>query len=75
MAHLIETNEITGLSEIAYVGEKPWHGLGQELNPDADIDTWAKMAGLDWKAEVAPVRFEPHGGDGDLLRVKGQNVV
>ena len=75
MAHLIETNTMTGLAEIAYVGEKPWHGLGQELNPEADIDTWAKMAGLDWKAEVAPVRFEPHGGDGDLLRVKGQNVV
>lgn len=75
MAHLIETNEITGMSEIAYVGQKPWHGLGQELNPDADIDTWAKMAGLAWKAEVAPVHYHPIGLDGNLLRVKGQNVV
>lgn len=75
MAHLIETNEITGMSEIAYVGQKPWHGLGQELNPDVDIDTWAKMAGLAWKAEVAPVHYHPIGLDGNLLRVKGQNVV
>jgi len=75
MAHLIETNTMTGLAEIAYVGQKPWHGLGQELNPDADIDTWAKMAGLDWTAQVSPVRFEPLDSDGDMLRVEGQNVV
>lgn len=75
MAHLIENNTITGLAEIAYVGRKPWHGLGQELNPNADIDTWAKMAGLNWQAEIAPVRFEPEGSTGDLYRVDGQNVV
>lgn len=75
MAHLIETNTMTGLAEIAYVGQKPWHGLGQELNPDADIDTWAKMAGLDWQAQVSPVRFQPLDSDGDVLRVHGQNVV
>lgn len=75
MAHLIETNTMTGLAEIAYVGQKPWHGLGQELNPDADIDTWAKMAGLDWEAKVSPVRFQPFNEVQDTLRVHGQNVV
>jgi phage/plasmid-like protein (TIGR03299 family) len=75
MAHLIETNATTGMAEIAYVGQKPWHGLGQELNPDADIDTWSKMAGLDWEAKVSPVRFQPFNEVQDTLRVHGQNVV
>jgi phage/plasmid-like protein (TIGR03299 family) len=75
MAHLIETNATTGMAEIAYVGQKPWHGLGQELNPEADIDTWSKMAGLDWEAKVSPVRFQPFNEVQDSLRVHGQNVV
>lgn len=75
MAHLIETNATTGMAEIAYVGQKPWHGLGQELNPDADIDTWSKMAGLDWEAKVSPVHFQPFNEVQDTLRVHGQNVV
>lgn len=75
MAHLIENNEVTGKSEIAYVGKKPWHGLGQQLTQDAPIEVWRKEAGLDWEAQVAPVRFEPHGEGGDIFRVKGQNVI
>ena len=60
MAHLIETNRITGKNEIAFVGETPWHGLGQELTKDAHIDVWRKEAGLDWLAKTAPVVFQPH---------------
>jgi len=75
MAHLIENNEVTGKAEIAYIGKKPWHGLGQQLTQDAPIEVWRKEAGLDWEAEVAPVRFEPHGEGGDIFRVKGQNVI
>ncbi len=75
MAHLIENNEVTGKAEIAYIGKKPWHGLGQQLTQDAPIEVWRKEAGLDWEAQVAPVRFEPHGEGGDIFRVKGQNVI
>jgi phage/plasmid-like protein (TIGR03299 family) len=60
MAHLIETNRITGKNEIAFVGETPWHGLGQELTKDAHIDVWRKEAGLDWLAKTAPVVFQPY---------------
>lgn len=74
MAHLIETNELSGMAEIAYVGQKPWHGLGQQLNPDADIETWAKMAGLDWQAKVAKVLYKPDNY-GDIREVQKQNVV
>lgn len=44
MAHMIEVTN--GQADIAYVGETPWHRLGQVLQADADIDTWAKSAGL-----------------------------
>ena len=61
MAHLIENNAVTGNAEIAYVGKKPWHGLGQELTQNAPIEVWRKEAGLDWEAQVTPVMFWPEG--------------
>lgn len=48
MAHLIDMT--TGRAGMAYVGEKPWHGLGQELTPGADLDQWRVEAGLNWEA-------------------------
>lgn len=59
MSHEIETNQITGNREIAFVGDTPWHGLGQQLTKDAPIDVWRKEAGLDWLAKTAPVVFQP----------------
>jgi phage/plasmid-like protein (TIGR03299 family) len=61
MAHQIETNQITGKSEIAYVGKTPWHGLGQQLTKDASIETWQEQAGLSWKAVLSPTMFWPEG--------------
>ena len=61
MAHLIENNTQTGKAEIAYANSTPWHGLGQQLTQNAPINVWRKEAGLEWDAEVTPVRFEPHG--------------
>ena len=57
MAHLIETNAITGKAEIAYANATPWHGLGQQLTQDAPIDVWRKEAGLDWSAKLSPIMF------------------
>jgi phage/plasmid-like protein (TIGR03299 family) len=42
---------------MAYVGETPWHGLGQALEAGADIDTWRKAARMDWKISRSRVRF------------------
>ena len=58
MAHLIETNATTGRAEIAYAGKTPWHGLGQQLTPDAPIEVWQREAGLNWEAKASPVFFE-----------------
>ena len=56
MAHLID--ESTGRPAIAYVGQKPWHGLGKELSVGADIETWKVEAGLDWSVMRADVKFD-----------------
>jgi len=48
---------------MAYVGEEPWHGLGNRLAPKQPLDVWARQAGMDWKIESGDVRFIA-GNDG-----------
>jgi phage/plasmid-like protein (TIGR03299 family) len=73
MAHLIETNAITGKAEIAYANATPWHGLGQQLTQDAPIDVWRKEAGLDWEAKLSPIMFTWDGQNYDQM--PNQNVI
>jgi len=42
---------------MAYVGDTPWHGLGNQLSPKQPIEVWARQAGMDWTIESADVRF------------------
>lgn len=49
MAHQIE--------QMAYVGDTPWHGLGQQLSPHQPLEVWQQQAGMDWHIDEAPVRF------------------
>lgn len=60
MAHNITF--ANGRSEMAYIGQKPWHGLGQELTPDASLETWAKEAGMEWKVLRSRVRYSTERG-------------
>lgn len=46
-----------GTAEMAYIGDTPWHGLGQQLEAGADMATWTKAAGLDWSVNEATVEF------------------
>ena len=77
MAHLIEENQITGKSEIAFVGKKPWHGLGQELTKDAPIEVWRTEAGLAWEAQTAPVVYltPTSNSAAEAREFKGKNVL
>lgn len=71
MAHDL-TQRINGTYEMAFVGETPWHGLGQELQQGASFDEWQKAAGMDWSIQSAPVQFVAP----DSYNVfKGQNVL
>ena len=56
MSHMIDG--ANNRSNIAYVGAKPWHGLGQELTAGADLETWRREAGLDWTVKEAPVQYQ-----------------
>lgn len=51
----------TGAPAIAYVGETPWHGLGERLEPNQPIETWVKAAKLDWHLNMLPVKYEFEG--------------
>lgn len=62
MSHEL-TQRKDGFVEMAYVGEMPWHKLGQELQPNAPMETWITQAGMDWQIKRSRVRF----GDGTQL--------
>ncbi|MEQ1389972.1 DUF932 domain-containing protein [Acinetobacter radioresistens] len=49
MAHQIE--------KMAYVGETPWHGLGNHLTQNQPIEIWAQQAGMDWRIESSDVSY------------------
>ncbi len=59
MAH--EITNTNGKDEIAYIGQTPWHGLGQVLTEDAPIEKWIVEAGMDWTIERQPVTYT-YGG-------------
>ena len=55
MSH--ELDMTTGRAAMAYVGDEPWHGLGQQLEVGASIETWTEAAGLNWDVNEATVEF------------------
>jgi phage/plasmid-like protein (TIGR03299 family) len=59
MAH--ELDKSNGKDAMAYVGERAWHGLGQELTEDADIETWKVEAGMNWEVKTSPVLYTAAG--------------
>jgi len=55
MSHELDFTK--GRAAIAYVGETPWHGLGQQLEAGAPIETWQVEAGMDFSLEETPALF------------------
>ncbi|CAG9241803.1 Mycobacteriophage Barnyard protein gp56 [Burkholderia diffusa] len=49
------------VQSMAYVGQEPWHGLGNQLTPKQPLEVWARAAGMDWRIEEAEVRFVAAG--------------
>lgn len=61
MAHELDIRN--GKASIAYVGERPWHGLGQELQEGLSMEDWKEAAGMDWSIRETVVEYN----DGDAL--------
>jgi phage/plasmid-like protein (TIGR03299 family) len=60
MAHAIDDS--TGTPAMAYVGERPWHGLGEKLPQGQSIEMWLKAARLQWDLMRLPVQYLVDGG-------------
>lgn len=58
MAHEI-TITAAGKADMAYATgtAKPWHGLGQTVDPSASPEEWARAANLTWHAKRSQVNF------------------
>lgn len=56
MAHEVYQFE-NGEDSMAFTGKTPWHGLGQELDPNSPLEVWAAKAHLDWKVNLADVMY------------------
>lgn len=69
MAHLIE--------QMAYVGQTPWHGLGNCLSPRQPLEVWAQQAGMNWQIKESPVHFmtEALGGLASIHSFPEQKVL
>ncbi|RZT04575.1 phage/plasmid-like protein TIGR03299 [Duganella sp. CF402] len=55
MAHLLE--------KMAYVGDVPWHGIGNQLSANQPIEVWAEQAGMNWCIRESPVSFMTSDAD------------
>jgi phage/plasmid-like protein (TIGR03299 family) len=62
-----ELHITNGRAAMAYTGEKPWHGLGQNLSPDADLDTWIREAGFDWEVKRSAIKYDFQDEEGQII--------
>jgi len=70
MAHDLDLS--TGSPAIAYVGDTPWHGLGEKLPEGQPIERWLKAARLEWELMRLPVQYLV---DGKLRTMDDQFVL
>lgn len=68
MGHEIGIND-----GMAYTGDKPWHGLGNEVDPNTGIDEWKKQSGLIWMVKERPAFFSDE--DGTFVNVPDRKVL
>lgn len=71
MSHAIDRSN--DRDNVAYIGDKPWHGLGAEMQDDADLDQWRIAAGLNWGVNEHPVMYMDNNGT--LVEVPNQKAL
>lgn len=68
MAHELEI--VNGVAQMAYAGEKPWHGLGVEVSNDLTPAQIMEKAGLNWSVEKKDLTIE-----GTNIKVPGHQAL
>jgi len=61
------------VQKMAYVGEVPWHGLGNKLTEGEPLEVWTVEAGFNFEVKEAPVHFFPINGS--MAKFDGQKVL
>ncbi len=59
MSH--DLDESTGKPAMAYVGDVPWHGLGEKLPAGQSIERWVEAARLNWQIQKLSVQYQFKG--------------
>jgi phage/plasmid-like protein (TIGR03299 family) len=68
MAHELEI--VNGNASMFYVGaQKPWHGLGVQLDSPPSIEEGIRCAGLDWKVDTHPLYANVQDQNGVTLPI------
>ena len=67
MAHELQT--------MAYIGNEPWHGLGNKLPANQSIEIWQREAGMNWEIEETDVLYSVSKGIGIHLKPSYDNKV
>lgn len=65
MAH-----ELLNASDMAFVGNVPWHGLGNQLPENQPIEVWQQAAGMDWEIKQTDVLFNAAHDNGSMLNLR-----
>lgn len=60
MAHELEI--VDGVANMAYVGKKPWHGLGKSVPQDVSPEQMLDAAGLRWDVVKKDLYFQTESG-------------
>lgn len=60
MAHEIAVTA-DGRNAMAYVGETPWHGLGQNLTEGAPLGLWKRESGMDFTILSGELSYNANG--------------
>ncbi|WP_372410345.1 DUF932 domain-containing protein [Acinetobacter radioresistens] len=55
------------LEQMAYVGQTPWHGLGNQLTQNQPIEVWAQQAGMNWRIESSHVSYMAQNDRGQSI--------
>lgn len=65
------------IHSMAYVGQAPWHELGNQLPAKQSIDVWADKAGMNWSICQTPVRYmaQEAGTLGSIMSFEDQKVL